>query len=193
MIDPSSNQKIDPSSNQKIDPSLNDQQKLDFIKILAQEENVREKIAQNMFWQHSHNTVTKPVCYYCLDLSSVKILKVPSNLCEEALPLFKQTQEGNKYTVVDVNPDFWTKLFCKKVIAGIEEWEETGTAPIVKIPNGCCGHAACPISLFYRALTIYCYQFNLNLLEEVNDDDHKNTVEDPDVVLSDEEIKSSGH
>ena len=178
MIDPSSNQKIDSSFNdqQKLDSSFNDQQKLDFIKILAQEENVREKIAQNMFWQHSHNTVTKPVCYYCLDLSNVKIRKIPSNLCEEALPLFKQTQEGNKYTVVDVDPDFWTKLFCKKVIAGIEEYEETGEAPIVKIPNGCCGHAACPISLFYRALTIYCYQFNHDLFEE----DH----EDP--VLSDE-------
>ena len=178
IIDTSTNQIIDTSSNQIIDTSFNEQQKLDFIKILAQEENVREKIAQNMFWQHSHNTVTKPVCYYCLDLSSVKIRKIPSNLCEEALPLFKQTQEGNQYTVVDVDPEFWTKLFCKKVIAGIEELEETGKAPIVKIPNGCCGHAGCPISLFYRALTIYCYQFNLNLLEE--------EVEDSSAVLLDE-------
>ena len=145
---------------------------------MAQEENVREKIAQNMFWQHSHNTVTKPVCYYCLDLSSVKIRKIPSNLCEEALPLFKQTQEGNQYTVVDVDPGFWTKLFCKKVIAGIEEFEETGEAPIVKIPNGCCGHPDCPINLFYRALTIYCYQFNVNLLEEeVEDKDIYETID----------------
>ena len=67
------------------------------------------------------------------------------------------------------------------------------TAPIVKIPNGCCGHAACPISLFYRALTIYCYQFNHDLFEEVNDeknaDDDKNAGEDGGGVLSDEEIK----
>ena len=126
MIDTSKNQIIDACANQILDASLNDQQKFDFIKILSQEENVREKIAQNMFWQHSHNTVTKPICHYCLDLSSVKIRKIPSNLCKEALQLFKQTQEGNKYTVVDVDPDFWTKLFCKKVIAGIEELEETG-------------------------------------------------------------------
>ena len=178
IIDASTNQIMDASTNQIKDASLNDQQKLDFIKILAQEENVREKIAQNMFWQHSHNTVTNPVCYYCLDLSSVKIRKIPSNLCEEALPLFKQTQEGNQYTVVDVDPGFWTKLFCKKVIAGIEEFEETGEAPIVKIPNGCCGHPDCPINLFYRALTIYCYQFNVNLLEE--------EVEDTSAVLLDE-------
>ena len=185
MIDTSKNQIIDACTNQILDASLNDQQKLDFIKILAQEDNVREKIAQNMFWQHSHNTVTKPICHYCLDLSSVKIRKIPSNLCKEALQLFKQTQEGNKYTVIDVDPDFWTKLFCKKVIPGIEEYEETGKAPIVKIPNGCCAHPNCPISLFYRALTIYCYQFNVNLLEEV--------VEDTSAVLLDEEIKSSGH
>ena len=179
MKDPSSDEisSDEISFNEKIDPSFNDQQKLDFVKILAQEENVREKIAENMFWQHSHNTTTQPVCHYCLDLSKVQIRVIPSNLKEEALLLYKQTEEGNKYTVIDVNPDFWTNIFCKNVITGIEEYEETANAPIVKIPNGCCGHPSCPISLFYRALTIYCYQFNLNLLEEANDD-NKNEKND---------------
>ena len=138
-----------------------DPKNLDFIKILAQEDGVKEKITENMFYQFSHKTTTEPVCYYCIDLSNVKIKKIPSNLKEQAYSLYKETEEGGKYTVIDVDTDFWSKIFFEKLIKGIDEEEETGNPPIVKIPNGCCDHRDCPISLFYKALTIVCYQFNI--------------------------------
>ena len=140
---------------------LDHSENLDFIKILAQEENVKEKITENMFYQHSHNTTTKPVCYYCIDLSNVKIRKIPSNLKEQAYSLYKETNEGKKYTVIDVDTDFWSNIFLKHLAKGIKEEEETGKPAVAKIPNGCCEHHDCPINLFYKALTIVCYQFNI--------------------------------
>jgi len=148
------------------DVSNADIKNLNFIKMISQEEGVKEKMTENLFWEHSHKTDTNPVCHYCLDLSKLKINKIPSNLKEEAYLLYKETEEGKKYTVVDVNYDFWYKKFFEKITKGIDEADETGKAPIVKIPNGCCGHRNCPISLFYKTLTICCYQFNLSLGNE---------------------------
>ena len=146
---------------------------LDFIKILAQEENVKEKITENMFWQHSHKTKTQPVCHYCIDLSNLKIKKIPSNLKDDAYSLYKETEEGRKYTVVDIDPNFWYEIFFEKLTKGIDEENKTGKFSIVKIPNGCCAHRDCPISLFYKALTICCYQFNLNEMNPIVEDNEK--------------------